>query len=86
MPNIQASWRLIDPKTGDTQFKHLYWYFHSMIGSAGYMTQYTPDDKYHFDTAAEVLAHPDVAADGLRAAVPLIAATIKEELNRSADQ
>ncbi len=78
-PHIVMQADLTERTTGKRLFSRSYRYDMHTLGFTGDLT---PDDKYGFDTADEVLAHPDVVAEGLRAAIPMIAADLASVLKR----
>jgi hypothetical protein len=73
---------LVERNTGRTLFEHSYWYDMHTLGSLGHLTTFTPEDKYGFDDSKDVIAHPDIVAAGFRAAIPMIAQALKEDLKK----
>jgi len=79
-PSLLVTARLIDLHTSRRLFERTYRYdFHA--STMGYVIL-RPAEKYGFDEVGEVLSHPDVAAEGLRAAIPMISNDIALQLRK----
>lgn len=81
-PHVVIVATLADATSGRKLFARIYWY-DMYSANLGLNKILRPDDKYGFDNAEDVLAHPDIAAAGFRAIIPMIAADLKVALKKS---
>lgn len=72
---------ILNDVSGKKIFERIYRYDMEQL-NIGLAAVLTPDNKYGFDEPADVLAHPDIAAAGLRAVIPLIAENLSRALQK----
>jgi hypothetical protein len=77
-PEVIVHARFVDMNSHDVLFDKRY--FYSASNKLGFVTPLLPDAKYAFADYDSVLADPDDAVAGLRAAIPLIAGAIAHDL------
>lgn len=81
-PHLVVFVTLTESVTGKRIFYRVYRYDMHTV-DLGPNMGLTPDDKYGFDRAEDVLAHPDIVAMGFRAGVTMIAADVAKSLKKT---
>ena len=81
-PEFVARAKLKDVKTGKTLFSRTYVYRDNSIEPIDGSLLIRPDPKYGFSTSKALFANPQLAAEGFRAAEPLIARSIATSLKK----
>lgn len=77
-PSLTINARLVDPRTSRRLLQRTYRYDFSSA-TIGY-TILRPPSRYGFDTISDVMANPQLAAEGFRAVIPMIVADLTAQL------